>query len=491
MSARSAFDALFHALSPVFPGRSPRGSGARLAYWAVCASAALTACHAPPPVDVAPGEEIARVAALDAPLALRVVGPDGAALDEPAFPQDDQRLTRAAAVARAVRVDPGLQVALARVRAAAAHAAAARTLPNPLLDLVLRSGPDGTELEATFTQDVVSVLRREERASAADHRLRAAAAEAIVTALDVVAEVEELYVEAQAAAALLPLLEERRDLVERLVAVSRARLDAGEGTRSDVVTLDAQHVEWIVALDRARLDERATRLRLARLLGAPSADATWALEPWTRPSRPARSERDWIEAALASRPEIRARVDELRALDDEAAAGRWSTWDGAAAGAALRLDGDVALGPAVALPLPLFDTGAARRDATDAERLAARHELTRARRQVVEDVRVAYGQLAATSANLERVVETWLPLQRHRRDLAEDAYRAGQTDVTPLYLAEQELRLAETQAIEIEAQAARALVRLRRAAGGSGLAAATFAAARDARGSETRSEVAP
>jgi hypothetical protein len=42
--------------------------------------------------------------------------------------------------------------------------------------------------------------------------------------------------------------------------------------------------------------------------------------------------------------------------------------------------------------------------------------------------------------------------------------------VTPLFLAEQDLRVAQTQAIEVEAQAARALVRLQRAVGGPGVA---------------------
>jgi outer membrane protein TolC len=97
----------------------------------------------------------------------------------------------------------------------------------------------------------------------------------------VISEVQERYVDAQTSAALLPLLEERLGLVERLVTTSQARLDAGEGTRSDLVTLQAQRVELQVAIDRARLDERTSRLRLARLIGEPSGAAAWGLDPWT------------------------------------------------------------------------------------------------------------------------------------------------------------------------------------------------------------------
>ena len=123
-----------------------------------------------------------------------------------------------------------------------------------------------------------------------------------------------------------------------------------------------------------------------------------------------------------------------------------------------------------AAPLPIFDSGEARRAVNTAEQLEARHELTLAKRLVVEEVRVAYQGLAASTANLGRIERELIPLQRQRRQLAEDAYRAGQTDVTPLFLAEQDLRVAQTQAIEVEAQAARALVRLQRAVGGPGVA---------------------
>ncbi|HMQ24069.1 MAG TPA: TolC family protein [Planctomycetota bacterium] len=128
------------------------------------------------------------------------------------------------------------------------------------------------------------------------------------------------------------------------------------------------------------------------------------------------------------------------------------------------------VGPSISAPLPIFDSGEARRAVNTAEQLEARHELTLAKRLVVEEVRIAYEGLAASTANLGRIERELIPLQRQRRQLAEDAYRAGQTDVAPLFLAEQDLRVAQTQAIEVEAQAARALVRLQRAVGGPGVA---------------------
>lgn len=120
--------------------------------------------------------------------------------------------------------------------------------------------------------------------------------------------------------------------------------------------------------------------------------------------------------------------------------------------------------------MPVFDNGSARKARVTAEQLEARHELTLARRKVVEDVRVAYQTMVASNANLARVRDELIPLQQQRRALAEDAYRAGQSDVTALFLAEQDLRLTQAKAIEIEKQAATAFVRLQRAVGGPGVA---------------------
>jgi outer membrane protein TolC len=93
-----------------------------------------------------------------------------------------------------------------------------------------------------------------------------------------------------------------------------------------------------------------------------------------------------------------------------------------------------------------------------------------ARRKVVEEVRTAYQTLLASTSNLRRIREQLIPLQERRRSISDGAYRAGEADVTVLFLAEQDLRLAQTQAIEVELQSSNALVRLQRAVGGAAAA---------------------
>lgn len=397
---------------------------------------------------------------------------EGGPVDEPEI--DEQRLTLPDAVRLAVTTDPGLQAALARVRMAMADADQARLLPNPVLNVVMRfnvSGGGTPQIEASLAQDIVGILRIRRQSSAADHRLRKAAAEAVTSALDVVAAVREEYSEAQALEALVPVLEDRHALIDKLLGVARSRLKVGEGIRSDVTTLDSQRVELEVELADARLQLRQSRLRLARLVGVPSALPTWTLDSWDTPATIESPEARWIDAALAHRPEVQAVAWQLSALGDTAALARLLPWDGASVGIDAQRDPDWALGPAISTPIPIFDMGQAKRARIAAEQIEARHNLTLAKRRVVEEVRVAYQSLGASQANLRRVREELIPLQKQRREEAEALYRAGQTDVTSLFLAEQDLRSVQVRAVQIERQATTAQIRLERAVGGPGVAA--------------------
>lgn len=450
------------------PTHAPRGVRSRALTLGLPAAALtlLPACQATPK-DPAPERAVAQAVGVSGGIAFRV---DGGPLDDPG---DDDRLTVADAVREAVTTDPGLQTALARVRIALADARRARLLPNPVLNFILKfpEGGGRPSIEAELTGDLVSILQIPRRTSAADSRLRAAVAEAVTIALDVAAEVQERYFAVQALEELMPVLDERRRLLAKLLQLAHDRLDAGEGTRSDVTTLQSQRVELDVEIAQKQQELADGRLQLARLIGRPSSTATWKVEPWAAPARIVQSESMWVEAGLISRPEVQAAHWELSALGDDAALARLAPFEGTAAGAKADRDDAWSVGPSVTVPIPIFDTGQARRARVTAQQIEARHRLTQARRQVVEDVRRAYQSFASTQANLERVRKELVPLQRQRREQAEDAYRAGQTDVTSLFLAEQDLQASLARQVELEQATAVSLLRLQRAVGGAGVAA--------------------
>jgi outer membrane protein, heavy metal efflux system len=387
--------------------------------------------------------------------------------------RDDDTLTLVEATRLALATHPGIQAALSQVRAAQADAHQARLLPNPILSFVLRfpEGGGSPIIEAGLAADLIAVLQRAGRSDAADSRLRVASARAVERALDVIAEVQDRYYGVQSSQALLPLMEKRRDLIARLRELAQSRLDVGEGSRLDVVTLDAQRVAIESEIDDLLLELTEQRLSLSRLIGRPSGDLNWRVADWQSPVINGVQESVWIDAALENRPELQQRVWELTALGVEVRLSRFGPWQGSSLGVNSERDGGWSVGPALDVPLPLFDWGQARRARVEAQRLEARHLLTQTQREVVEQVRRAAAVFNESVHELQRVRTQLIPLQEQRRELTEAAFRAGQTDVTTVVLSEQDLAAARARGVQLERRNSTALLQLERAVGGPGVAA--------------------
>jgi len=112
---------------------------------------------------------------------------------------------------------------------------------------------------------------------------------------------------------------------------------------------------------------------------------------------------------------------------------------------------------------------------------------------VIENTRRAYATYRASQANLSRVQEELIPLQEKRLAQAEAQYQTGHADITTLFLAEQDLRVARARLIELQRRTSEALIRLERAAGGAGsvrkrLGPATAPATRTAESQSNLSE---
>jgi outer membrane protein TolC len=295
---------------------------------------------------------------------------------------------------------------------------------------------------------LLATLQMPRRIRAADNQLRAASARAIGAALDIIADTEKSYHTANALRQEVALLEQGTDHIGRLLQIARHRLDAGEGTRLDVVTLEARRAETHIDLQEHRLKLTREQLALARLLGQPSGDTAWLQTTPLPVAAPAWPETDWLAAALHNRPEIQADRWQLAALEDGRALTRLS------------------LGPSLAVPLPLFDWGLARRAKARALAIGARHRLTQTMRQTVQEVRQAYAAQAKLAAAAAQAREQLTPLQRQRVDLARAVYESGQSEITPLLLAQLDLQKAQVRKVQLELRAAIAAVELRRVSGG-------------------------
>lgn len=384
----------------------------------------------------------------------------------------DAALPLASAIRRALSLDPRIQSALARVHVALADAEQARLLPNPIFSVLVKvpEGGGNPNVEASLGLDLLTAMQIPGRTSAADNRVRAASAEAVRVTLDVQAEVEETYASAQALDTLMPVLEQRRGILQRLLEFERTKLAVGEAVRPDVTTLESQWVELGIELDRVREQCREERLHLGTLVGDVTGETNWTLDIWIPPDLGQPAEKTWLLQALAHRPEIKAVEWELAALGDDFSLAKWVAIGPSSLTAAAERDGIRRYGPGASVSIPIFDLGQARRARIRAEIAERRHELTLVGRTVVEEVRRALANHAYARTTLARVRSELVPIQTQRRNLAEQSFRLGQNDVTSTLLAEQDLRAAEAKRIELEREVSVSIVRLRRAVGGSGIA---------------------
>lgn len=393
---------------------------------------------------------------------------EGESLDVASPPSE--RLTLIDAVRAAVEHDPRLQAALARVQSALAESQQARLLQNPLLNILFRfrDGGGPVDIEAAVSQPIIALLRRPKKSAVADDRLRASVAESVSIALDSIREIKEIYTRIQSIELLLPVLWQRRTIIDRLERLASDRLAAGEGARVDVTTLMSQRESIEIDIADVNNDARNLRLSLARRIGTPSALASWILDARGHTTPLTRTENEWIEAALRTRPEIQQTVWELLALGGERDLSGLAVWSDLGIGLKFQEEDYASAGPELNIPLPVFNDGTVAKRAAEARIVESKHKLVDLGRGVIEDVRRAFSTFEASRQNLERMQGTLLPLQSQRRTQLEEIYNAGQSDITALLLAEHELLSSELKRIELDEKTTLSLIHLERAVGGAG-----------------------
>lgn len=402
---------------------------------------------------------------------------DATELPHPApFLAHEEHLSLKDAMRMALTASPDIHAALARVRQAYAQAYQERLLPNPIVIVTFKfpTGGGTPSIESSIAADLLSLLQRRGKIEAADHRLRAASAEAVTVVLDVLQQVQSCYARIQSLEAITQVLENRRRLLDQLWNIAHARLKYGEGTRLDVTTLETQRMELETEIREHHLERREARLELARIIGRPADAIEWRLDEWNEPKEEHREELAWIQAGLEHRPEIAAKLWELKAIGVDFQQVRWDILTGAEVG--LTAEGpletgaeDQTIGTSLMVPLPIVDWGQARRDMIAARQLEITHQLTATRRQVVEEIRRAYMSYRTAVEGCKFIRDTLIPALEVRRRQAESQYLAGQIDIVPLILADQDLLTSRTKLIEFQRRATISFTQLQRAVGGPGL----------------------
>jgi cobalt-zinc-cadmium efflux system outer membrane protein len=344
---------------------------------------------------------------------------------------DDARATDAVRtlLAREMTADNAVQVALLNNRRlqatfedlgiAQADLVQAGLLSNPVfsLDLKFAEAGGGTMVEMAVAQEFLEILQLPMRKRLAGYALAAAKVRVGGAVLDLAGETRRAFFVHQAAVQTLDMRRQVAEATGVSAEFARRLREAGNITILQRAREQALDEQARVDLVTAEAHVLATRERLNALMGLWGADTQWTVAS-RLPDVPAKEvDTDSIEPRAVerslelaeSRAAVEAAAEALGIRKSYAIFGGGDVELGAAA--EREAEGGWTVGPAVSVPIPLFDTGGAAVSRASAELRRARQNYTATAIEVRAAARAALNRVVATRATAERYRATLIPLR--------------------------------------------------------------------------------
>jgi outer membrane protein TolC len=381
-------------------------------------------------------------------------------------------LTSDIAVAATLARSPELRARVEEVARSRAELIQAGLLPNPVLSLSLGfpiAGADGgTTIGASLVQNLASVFSIEKRKDAATQDLQRAILQLSDHAIDAAASARTLHAHIVFADQAAAFAQESSDLLGRSLELTQRRVDAGEASRLDLNRVRVLHLQAEVEASQLRAESEAARRELLVLMGSPDADATFGVEPAAADTSQLPPEAEVIRIAQENRLDVAAAQAAANAAAQRAGIAAKSRFD-LEAGADYERDEDGrdTLGPAIDIPIPIFDTGDAKIAIARAEARAAAHAAEQARQAAIGQARVAWVRARADAAAAARFATDIVELADDNLGLAQQAYDAGEEDLTVLLETQRSRIAAKLELLRLRERAVRSRIELARAVGGS------------------------
>jgi len=327
----------------------------------------------------------------------------------------ERELDADAAVQIALLNNRGLQADYARLDIAQADLVQAGLLRNPFFAGELRFGPAGTGVELSLVQDFLSIMQIPMRKRLADDALTQVTLEVAAAVIDLATATRRAFHAYQAEAQIV-------DLQRTVVAATAASHEyaqrlhaAGNSTDLDLAHERMLHEESRLDLASAELRTAEGRERVNQLLGVWGAATRWTAaprlaEPLENAALPDAVEHRAVSASLDLAALKQAAVRSARQV------GRLAPWwlDDAAIGVAAEREGagDWSAGPAIEVPLPLFDRGGAAARVATARLQRDRDRFAAAAISVRSQARLALQRAQVATDRVRFIATVLLPLRR-------------------------------------------------------------------------------
>lgn len=352
---------------------------------------------------------------------------------------------------------------------------AARVFPtNPALEL--STGPrveaDVVGLDATIgVSQALPVFGRYGAAiDVQEAQLVAAKSELRFDTQGLLAGVSRAFIEAQQAAAILSLQQERTRLLQALVTLTQRRVEAGDATQLDVNLWQAELGSAVAVLQRAQARSLAARARLASLVG---------LDPMRPPvpagslTPPARSELRPFD--VGDRGDLIALEARVQAATEATELAEARAWPDVAVGAYVgterlapgpsTVQGEYFAGAQLAVDLPIFNRNQGDIARANAQLARAKALRAAALLEAAAEVQAATARLEAALAAVAALESSVVGSLEETLTLLERSFEEGKIGMADLLLRQRTLLEARADYLDAVAEARLAEVDVELAAG--------------------------
>lgn len=238
--------------------------------------------------------------------------------------------------------------------------------------------------------------------------------------------VRQSFTNMLAAKAALSIAEENLTDYRKTVDLSKARLDAGDITRTDYERIDLQMAQFEADDDAARLNMQQAGAQLQQLLGIDHPSPTFDITGTLDPPPLALTMADAEARALAARPDYQAAKQSLLLSQANARfAIANGTTDPTVASEYERSGADNTFGVSISIPLRIFDRNQGEKERTRYEVDSSRLAVVAARNQVISDVDQAWMALDTAQRQAVRYNNHYLAEAGRVRDNLQFSYRNG------------------------------------------------------------------
>jgi cobalt-zinc-cadmium efflux system outer membrane protein len=252
--------------------------------------------------------------------------------------------------------------------------------------------------------------------------------------------------------AIVDLAKSNLEYYDRIIAISRDRLRAGDIAQIDFDRIEIMRVQYESDLQTASVNLRTAKIQLLTLLNDRTPVDQFDVNGPFDFSESIRPLDDFRQMALDSRPDLQAAVQAAQQAETnhklanangstDPTFGGWYTWN-----SAVNNTNPIDLqtvGVSVSVPLRIFDRnqGEKKRTRIDMERTQRLTDATRA--QVFNDVDTAYAQVTSNIELLKPYKEKYNQQAAHIRDTVTYSYQHGGASLTEFLAAQSEYRIVQ------------------------------------------------